>query len=123
MDASQTLAPHAAAAGHAQSKYHTFVQLAMALAAITGVEIVLVYLPFARWLIISLLVILSAVKFVGVIAYFMHLRWDRAFCTILFLIGLFLALGTVGALLALFSSEASRPVVSETTVLSYSAIV
>jgi len=42
----------------------------------------------------------------------MHLRWDRVFCTLLFLIGLVLALGTVAALLALFQSEASVPLTS-----------
>jgi hypothetical protein len=39
----------------------------------------------------------------------MHLRWDKVFCTLLFFIGLVLALGTVAALLALFQSEASVP--------------
>jgi cytochrome c oxidase subunit 4 len=49
------------------------------------------------------------VKFLFVIFYFMHLRWDKPFCTILFFIGLVLASGTVWALLALFSAEASLP--------------
>jgi cytochrome c oxidase subunit 4 len=98
---------------HAHSKFHTFVQIAMALSVITGVEIVLVYLPFAKWLIVSFLVVLSAVKFLAVIFYFMHLRWDKVFCTILFFIGLILALGTVAALLALFGSEASTPLTSQ----------
>lgn len=92
-----------------QSKFHIFVQIAMVLAVITGVEIVLVYLPFAKWLLVSTLVVLSAVKFLFVIFVFMHLKWDKAFCTILFFIGLILALGTAAALIALFSAEASAP--------------
>jgi cytochrome c oxidase subunit 4 len=44
-----------------------------------------------------------------VIFYFMHLRWDRAFCTILFFIGLVLAGATMWALLRLFGAEASKP--------------
>jgi len=99
----------AAPAGHNQSKFHTFVQIAMVLSVITGIEIVIVYLPFAKWLIVSTLVVLSAVKFLFVIFYFMHLKWDKVFCTVLFFIGLVLALGTVAALLALFGSEASTP--------------
>jgi cytochrome c oxidase subunit 4 len=55
------------------------------------------------------------VKFLCVIFVFMHLRWDRVFCTLLFLIGLVLALGTVAALLALFQSEASIPLTSSST--------
>jgi cytochrome c oxidase subunit 4 len=36
----------------------------MILAVITGVEIVLIYLPLVKWLIVSSLVILSVVKFI-----------------------------------------------------------
>ena len=111
MDA--TTATPVVEANSAHSKFHTFVQIAMVLSVITGIEIVLVYLPFAKWLIVSALVVLSAVKFLFVIFYFMHLRWDKVFCTILFFIGLVLALGTVAALLALFGAEASQPLTSQ----------
>lgn len=99
-----------AAAGHGESKFHLFVQIAMILAIITGVEIVLVYLPLAKWLVVSILVALSAIKFLFVIFIFMHLKWDRLFCTILFFIGLALGGGTAGALLLIHSAEASVPV-------------
>jgi cytochrome c oxidase subunit IV len=89
------------------SKFHIFVQLAMILAVITGVEIVLIYLPLAKWLVVSTLVVLSLVKFMLVIFIFMHLKWDKLFCTILFFIGLVLACGTVGALIAIFSAHDS----------------
>ena len=79
------------------------------LRAITGVEIVGIYLPFAKWIIVTGLVVLSVVKFMYVIFYFMHLRWDKPFCTILFFIGLVLAFGTVWALLAIFSVKDSLP--------------
>ncbi|WP_404421288.1 cytochrome C oxidase subunit IV family protein [Nibricoccus sp. IMCC34717] len=112
-----TTAPFHPDAGHHPSKFHTFVQIAMVLAAITGVEIVLVYLPLAKWLIIGSLGVLSAVKFLLVIFYFMHLKWDKAFCTILFFIGLVLAGGTLWALLLLFGAEASKPPVDELSAL------
>jgi cytochrome c oxidase subunit 4 len=99
-----------AADGHAEeSKFAAYVSIAMLLAVITGVEIAVIGLPFATWLLVSVLVILSAVKFMFVIFYFMHLRWDKVFCTILFFIGLILAGGTMWALLKLFGSEASVP--------------
>ncbi|MBI2516635.1 MAG: cytochrome C oxidase subunit IV family protein [Opitutae bacterium] len=106
------MSAHAAtpAHGHAEpSKLHIYVQIAMLLGVITGVEIVLVYLPLAHWLVFSTLALLSAVKFMFVIFYFMHLRWDKVFCTILFFIGLVLASGTMWALLHLFGAEASKP--------------
>ena len=74
-----------------------------------GIEIVCVYLPFAKWILVTTLVVLSAVKFLFVIFYFMHLRWDKPFCTILFFIGLVLAAGTMGGLLMLFGAESSVP--------------
>ncbi|AHF93557.1 cytochrome C oxidase subunit IV [Opitutaceae bacterium TAV5] len=97
-------------AAHGSSKFQKFVNIAMILAAITGVEIVLIYLPFAKWLILTALGVLSAVKFLFVIFYFMHLKWDKMFCTILFFIGLLLAGGTVAALIAIFASGDSKPI-------------
>lgn len=104
-------APVTADSEHAfeQSKFWIFVQIAMLLAVITGLELVTVYMPFVRWLLFSVLVVLSTVKFLFVIFYFMHLRWDRLFCTILFFIGLVLAGGTMWALLKLFGANASKP--------------
>ena len=97
--------------GHAleESKFFFFVQIAMLLAVITGLELVTVYLPFMKWLLVTVLVVLSTVKFMFVIFYFMHLRWDKMFCTILFFIGLVLAGGTMWALLKLFGADASKP--------------
>ena len=100
---------HAADHGHSDNKFEIYVQIAMLLAVITGVEIIMVYLPFLKWLLVSGLVALSIVKFMFVIFYFMHLRWDRPFCTILFFIGLVLAVGTVWALIKIFSVEDGRP--------------
>ena len=113
MSAHSAAAPssgHGPDAGHAEdNKFEIYVQIAMLLAVITGIEIAIVYFPWASWIIVTTLVVLSAVKFLFVIFYFMHLRWDKPFCTILFFIGLIIAGGTVWALLAIFSAEASLP--------------
>lgn len=101
------------AAHHDDGKFHLFVQIAMILAVITGVEIVLIYLPLAKWFIVTSLVVLSLVKFFMVIFWFMHLKFDKAFCTILFFIGLILAGGTVAALMAIFSAEDSIPLTAQ----------
>jgi cytochrome c oxidase subunit 4 len=116
-----TTAP--AADGHdlEQNKFWIYVQIAMLLAVITGLELVTVYLPFMKWLLVTVLVVLSTVKFMFVIFYFMHLRWDKVFCTILFFIGLVLAAGTMWALLKLFGADAAKPLTM--TMLERSAIV
>ena len=95
---------------HGQSKFHIFVQIAMLLAVITGIEIVVIYLPLHHLLVLGALAVLSLVKFMFVIFIFMHLKWDKLLCTILFFIGLVLATGTVAALYFLFSVGDSKPV-------------
>jgi cytochrome c oxidase subunit 4 len=74
---------------------------------------VLIYLPLAKWLVVSSLVVLSLVKFLMVIFWFMHLKFDKVFCTILFFIGLVLAGGTVAALLSIFSAHDSVPLTAQ----------
>ncbi len=102
-------APALAAGHHEPSKFHFYIQIAMILAVITGIEVVLIYLPIAKWLVVTTLIVLSTVKFMFVIFYFMHLRWDKVFCTILFFIGLVLASFTMYALMELFASDAGKP--------------
>jgi cytochrome c oxidase subunit 4 len=95
-----------------ENKFQIYVQIAMLLAVITGVEIAVIGLPFAKWLLVTTLVVLSTVKFMYVIFFFMHLRWDKAFCTILFFIGLVIAGATMWALLQLFGVHDSIPLSS-----------
>ena len=84
-------------------KYHTFINLGLFLAALTGIEIVIIFFPWNPWIIFWGLMILSVIKFVCVIAWFMHLIYDKLVTTIVFMSGLIIATGTVIALMALFS--------------------
>ncbi len=104
--------PATAAHGDDENKFQIYIKIAMLLAVITGIEIVFIFLPFATWLIVTTLVVLSVVKFLYVIFYFMHLKWDKPFVTILFFIGLVLGTGTTWALLAIFAAEDSVPLSS-----------
>ena len=90
-------------------KYFTFFNVAVALILITAVEIVIVYIPIHPFIVFSALAILSLAKFLAVIWWFMHLRWDRMLCTVLFMIGLLIATGTVTALLFLFETDPNGP--------------
>lgn len=98
-DAPGQLDPHIEAE---QKKYFTFFNLSIALIILTAVEIVIIYLPFSPTFIMASLLIMSGLKFLGVIWWFMHLRWDRLLVTALFLAGMAIATGTVTALLFLF---------------------
>lgn len=110
MSATTAAHAHTADAGHSENKFHIFVQVAMLLAVITGLEIVVIYLPLPYYAVFVSLAILSIAKFMFVIFIFMHLKWDKVFCTLLFFLGLILATGTSIALHALFSVESGKPV-------------
>jgi cytochrome c oxidase subunit 4 len=85
-------------------KYHAFVTLAIILAAITGIEIVIIYIePLAWWFVATALIFLSLVKFVCVVTWFMHLIYDKPLTTVLFTTGMILGGGTAVALVYLLS--------------------
>ncbi len=86
-------------------RYYAFVNLALFLSLVTSAEIVLIFIPVAKWIIISLLVGLSVIKFFCVILWFMHLIYDKVLLFIIFLSGLVIATGTIFALMALFAPE------------------
>ena len=79
-------------------RYHTFVNLALVLAAITGIELVLVYMPFHPIFIFTSLLALSLFKFVAAVAWFMHLTYDQLILTLAFVTGMVIATGTFVAL-------------------------
>ena len=108
---------------HHPSRFHTFMQIAMFLAIVTGIEIVIIFIPVSDFWQLTTLGVLSVVKFLAVIFYFMHLKWDRLFCTILFFIGLVLGGGTLVALLALFAEDRSEGKLDETAAVSAPAWV
>jgi cytochrome c oxidase subunit 4 len=86
-------------------RYHHFITLALWLAAITGVEIVLIFLPLPAAALLGVLALLSAVKFFAVILWFMHLIYDARLLFWLFFAGLALAFATFTAVMVLFSTD------------------
>lgn len=109
MSASQS-ASHQDHLAEETKKYFTFFNLSIFLVIITGVELILIYIPLNSYFIYASLIVLSTIKFVAVIWWFMHLKWDKKLCTILFLMGLFLAAGTITALLFLFEPVSTPPI-------------
>lgn len=93
-----------------RKKFFTFIYLAMILALITGVEIVLIWMPLPRWVLYWALGVLSLIKFLGVVWWFMHMRWDRALVAILFFLGLLIGGGTAFVLWAIFASDPHEPI-------------
>ena len=101
---------HAAAAtthgdggGHASVK--TYINVAIALAIITAVEVATLYVPgLPNWIMVSSLLLMSAVKFFLVVGFFMHLRYDHPILRALFVGPLIIAIAIILAVMALFSA-------------------
>jgi cytochrome c oxidase subunit IV len=84
-----------------------YVKVALALFVLTGME---VYSTYADWLggaFLPILLTLMAVKFVLVVLFFMHLKFDAKIFGRLFWAGFFLAVAVYGTALATFHFFAS----------------
>ena len=78
-----------------------YVKVALFLAALTAAEVSLTYMDIGA-LFMPILLVLMVVKFVTVVSYFMHLKFDNKIFTWLFYSGLLLAIGVYSAALATF---------------------
>lgn len=83
---------------HGHEKGHwtdlQFVYLALGLAAVTAVEVWLSYAKDDLGVVfLPALLILMTVKFFSVVFYFMHLKFDNRWFSILFYMGMVLAIG------------------------------
>ncbi|MBI2872838.1 MAG: cytochrome C oxidase subunit IV family protein [Chloroflexi bacterium] len=81
----------------------TYVKVGTTLAVVTVVEVGVFYLHAMRPVIIPVFIVLSAVKFVLVAMFYMHLKFDSRLFSGLFVGGLMLATAIILALLALFA--------------------
>ena len=68
-----------------------YVKVALVLAVITAVEVGLYYTKFSEAATNAALILLAAIKFVMVAAYFMHLKFDNKLLRRLFITGFVLA--------------------------------
>lgn len=88
------------AAGHASDTL--YIQIALGLAFLTGLEVAWPYIvddgPILMWP----LLIVMAIKFVIIAAFFMHLKFDSKILTRVFYAGLLLAVGVYVAALTTF---------------------
>lgn len=92
---------------HAHPSESTYIRLAVILTAITLIEVAIVYIDWfhTSGALIPALVILSLIKFVAVIGYYMHLKVDDARYRYTFVFGLILALAIMGGLTVLMRTH------------------
>jgi cytochrome c oxidase subunit 4 len=77
-----------------------YVKIGLALAVVTAIEVAIFYMDVPRQAFIAILVVLSTLKFVLVVMWFMHLKFDNRLFSVLFTGGLILAVALFIVVLA-----------------------
>jgi len=98
MNTTQETDSHATEHGLSTSGY---VRIALILAAITALEVSTYYVDFGP-LFMPALMIMMVIKFVMVVSYFMHLKFDSKVFSLMFYTGLGLAVSVYAVALATF---------------------
>ncbi len=83
----------------------TYINIAIVLSIITAVEVAIYYIEGIRDFLVPILIVLSIAKFVAVVGYFMHLRFDDRRFRWMFIAGLAITTSVVLALLAMFWTD------------------
>jgi cytochrome c oxidase subunit IV len=89
------------AKGHHAATDKQYVVVALILMVMTAAEVTLSYLDVG-WIFLPALLVLMTAKFLTVVSYFMHLKFDHKIFTFLFYTGLILAVSVYAAALATF---------------------
>lgn len=85
-----------------------YVQIAVILSALTGIEIAVYYLKSMSHVLIPILLTLSAIKFAMVVLWYMHLKFDNRLFSMLFTLGLIIGGSIVTAMILLFRAYLFR---------------
>ena len=89
---------------HAHPGPREYVTIAVILAIITAIEVAILDVAFLRGILVPLLLVLSAVKFVLVVMWFMHLKFDNRLFSLMFAGPLVMIILVMLALLGLFAA-------------------
>lgn len=77
---------------HEHPTERQYIKIAIFLAIITLVEVAIYYVEALEGILVPTLIVLSAIKFVFVVGYFMHLKFDDKRLAWIFISGMLLAL-------------------------------
>ena len=89
---------------HSHPNAARYVQIATVLAVLTAFEVAVYYTTAIRVYLVPILLTLSSVKFVMVVLFYMHLKFDSRLFSALFTLGLMIAGALLLALLFMFRS-------------------
>lgn len=93
--------------GHNHPTAKLYIQIAVILTIITAIEVLILYLPdlgvpLPGGALVTMFALLSVVKFVLVVGWYMHLKFDPPFFRRIFAFALVVALTVATAFIALF---------------------
>lgn len=93
---------HAHGTEHPQAGPRTYIVIAAFLLVLTIMEVAAFYIPALAGILVPLLIFLAATKFALVAMFYMHLRFDHAWFSYLFVLPILIAAGLAVSLLWLF---------------------
>ena len=93
---------HATEQAHGHPTAGVYLRVAAVLLILTVLEVGVFYVPAFHVILVPALLILSAIKFAIVVMFYMHLKMDNRFFTMIFGGPLILAFGMAMALMFLF---------------------
>ncbi len=102
----ETLAPPHPAE-HSHPGPLEYIKVAIVLAVVTAIEVGLYYVDISHGVLIPSLLILSLIKFVMVMLWFMHLKFDAPIFRRLFVTGFILATSVYAIVLSMFFYRAA----------------
>jgi caa(3)-type oxidase subunit IV len=95
---------HGHGAAHASNRFYLII--AAVLAVLTALEVMVFYVPALDAVLVPILMVMMIAKFALVVMFFMHLKYDSAVLTGLFVGPLVIAVAIIVAMMALFGQFA-----------------
>jgi cytochrome c oxidase subunit 4 len=89
---------------HAHPGASEYLRIAAILTVITAVEVAVFYIPAMQTFLVPVLLVLSLIKFILVVMFYMHLKFDHPTFTWLFVLGLTIAGAIIISLMLLFDA-------------------
>lgn len=93
---------HGHDAAHSHPGELEYIKIAAILAVVTAIEVVIYYIEALESILVPALLLLSAGKFIAVVGYFMHLKFDDKRFTWVFVAGLVISFSVFLGLAAMF---------------------
>lgn len=97
-----TAGEHASGAHEPHVSNRTYVGVGAILAVLTALEVMVFYIPAMKSVLVPVLLVLMIAKFVLVVLFFMHLKFDSAIFSGLFTGPIMISTAVVLAMLAIF---------------------